>query len=254
MSELELVKKQYAEFLDACEIEDYTDKVEALKKVTCRFFINGEYKKCTLCAQPAETVIECAGKYDEHQQKRPSLAWSKNLRTPKPRVKVKTQSLNIGLKCDSCYLNASCPSFEEDSECSIDWTPDMDIMNNESMIDYVIKIQSQRVNRANAIEQNDGGVPDVILSNEIDRLNNLINSKRNLNTSRFSMNIESSSGNATSGGGSILASIFGAALAGGGNKEIEATKSRPIEIQNAEIVEPIMEELPSQYLKGNSGE
>lgn len=116
--------------------------------------------------------------------------------------------------------------------CAIDWTAPIEELTPTNIVDYLIKIQAERVNRSQIQEKIDGGVADQNLSSEMDRLTGLIQAKQNLNSVRvnFSASVEGSADGVKAGGG-ILSQLFG-------KKEvIEPPKPDRIEIQEVEVVQ-----------------
>ena len=83
-------------------------------------------------------------------------------------------------------------------------------------MEFLINTQYERVKRAAVFEKIDGGVPDVGLSTEMDRLHDLVASKIEMGRERLSINVEATGAAPSAGGGGILAKLFG----GGGTKEL----------------------------------
>ena len=65
----------------------------------------------------------------------------------------------------------------------------------------------------------EGGVPDITVSNEMDRMSKLVALKADLEQDKFSLKIE---GTAQGNGGGILASLFGDMT--GNKKQVEASQ------------------------------
>ena len=125
-----------------------------------------------------------------------------------------------------------CPLYKKGYTCGIKWDTNKPLTPMEFM-DFLINTQYERVKRSAVFEKIDGGVPDVGLSSEMDRLHNLVASKIDMGRDRLSINVEAT-GVAREGGG-ILAKLFG-----GPSKEALPEKSSTIETAEfEEIKEPI---------------
>lgn len=222
--------------LSRAKEEDAPEYLTLVQDIVCPFYQGGDYFLCRNCNQPDEQLAICGECYVAQQNKEKALVWSTELQGAKKRAKVKLHTVEVGLQCNTCYVSKSCPLFEAGSACGIDWNPDVP-REGSSLLDYLIEIQLQRVEKAKTIELIDGGVMDPILSGEMDRLTGLVATKKNLATSRFSMNIESS-GNSPQGE-SILSKIFGAALAPAKQNTIEEAQvieleAEPIKLETKE--------------------
>ena len=147
--------------------------------------------------------------------------------------------VGIGINCDSCYMYDKCPLYKKGFACGIKWDTNKP-KNPTDFMDFLIGTQYERVRRSAVFEKIDGGVPDVGLSNEIDRLHDLVASKIEMGRDRLSISVEAS-GAATSqsSGGGILAKLFGGGTpALPEKKPMEISESSPsfkdtIDIQDA---------------------
>lgn len=186
------------------------DTPEKLSKHLCPFYEKGSAPRCLTCMRQEDDFEECKSDYLSAILKKPMDVWEPSFEAaplPKKREKVSLESISGGMSCDSCYISDKCPFFEEGSACSIDWEEGCP-NSPQDMMDYLIKMQYTRVQRASLHEKLDGGVPDANLSSEMDRLNNLTAAKANLSRERLSISVEAE-GSASSGGGGILAKLFG---------------------------------------------
>ncbi len=204
------------------------ENYDIAKEIVCKFYREGKNAGCKGCSQPIPILIDCTKDYLSKIESRPLDYWASEFDKKEVREKKPLKEVTIGLSCDKCYLSGSCPSFAPLSTCSIDWS--LDITDPKEMMDWVIKLQSARVNRHRIVEEVDGGVPDATLSTEIDRLNGLIKAKNDLNINKFSLNIEAQ-GNAAGGGG-ILSKLFGPPQE---QKTIEEVKPQIIDISSLEF-------------------
>lgn len=192
-----------------------SDDKEHLIKHLCPFYQKGGHPDCITCPQNEDKVLECKEYYLSRIVKIPMDIWEedfdRNLVQARNKLPM-SEIVGIGINCDSCYMYDKCPLFKAGYECAINWEENRP-ETPEKFYDFMINTQYERVRRASVFEKVDGGVPDAGLSGEIDRLNGLVMSKVNVNRERFSLNIEASS--PASGGGGILAQLFG-----GGKKEL----------------------------------
>lgn len=196
------------------------DNPENIRLVVCKFYGDN---CCSMSSDPDlscekdECVMKCKNEYLSKIFTRPQEKWTPEFDLPVQRPKKKLNDfIEIGMRCNSCYMNDKCPAFEPNNMCGIEWEGEA-ITDPKDMIDSLIRMQYKRISRAQMFEEMDGGVPDANLSSEMDRLQGMIESKNNLNLNKLSININAQSqGNQ---GGGILSQLFG----GGGNKEIPAT-------------------------------
>lgn len=191
-------------------IKEHSEDIEGLKKHCCSFFQSGGFMDCTVCMQKEEDVNECKDYYLEHINTHPQLIWTPEFDC----VKVEKRELvsiddivGIGINCDCCYMADKCPLHKEHTICGINWKGKKPETYEEFM-DFLIDIQYQRVQRTAVYEKLDGGVVDVNLSSEMDRLNSLLYSKEDARKERLSISVEAKGDGASQGGG-ILAQLFG---------------------------------------------
>lgn len=79
----------------------------------------------------------------------------------------------IPMQCNSCFIADSCPQFQEDSDCTIEWsrlfkgefTPADLLQSSVAILD----LQLMRINRAATFEALNQGILDPELSREIGR-------------------------------------------------------------------------------------
>lgn len=209
---------------------------DELKKWVCPFFEVGGNKECIGCPKDEASLNECKDYYLERIRLHPMDIWCEEFdemiilpREVTPAEKI----VGIGTTCNSCYMNTRCPMYKENYTCGIDWKSKKPKTPMEFM-DFLIDLQYERVKRSSIFEKVDGGVADLGLSGEMDRLNNYVAQKENLGRDRFSISVEASSAPAAGGGG-ILAKLFG----GGGTTEKtipEAPKAAIPEATDAEFV------------------
>lgn len=226
--------KSYKERLEAIKRAD--GDTDALIKCVCTFFERGGHTDCIGCRKLPVEVEECRDYLLERLPLRPMDYWTEefDLFVVNKREKVSLGEVSgIGINCDSCYMSEKCPLYKANTECGIDWKTQKP-ETVEGYYDFLIEIQRERIQRAAVFEKVDGGVPDVGLSGEIDRLAGLVDGKVNINRERFSLNVEASGPSV--GGGGILAKLFGA-------KQPELPEATPKTIE-AEIIEPEEVKIP----------
>lgn len=200
---------------------------EDLKKCLCPFFDKGGYPDCLTCRRTEADLDECRDYYLERIKLVPQDLWSeefdKFIVREREQVSIE-EVVGIGINCDSCYMYDKCPLYKKGYACGIKWDTNKPNTPAEFM-DFLINTQYERVRRSAVFEKIDGGVPDVGLSSEIDRLHDLVASKTEMGRERFSLSVEATGAAPQSNsGGGILAKLFG----GGGNSALPEEK--PIEI------------------------
>jgi hypothetical protein len=227
-NEEEVLAKHIEKVLHEVYDEDGTTVNYANAKThICEFYTG--HTNCRGCKKTETRLEECVKEYSENIVARPQRNWDPSWDVIEVREKTPLSDIkNIGLGCDRCYLSDDCPLYKKKALCAVDWTTNIHELKPEKAIEAVIEIQSERIQRARAIEALDGGVPDQNLSMEIDRLSGLIATKADMESDKFSLKIEAS---AKSSGGSILEKFFG----GGMNKQV--SNNEPIRIEEGTAVE-----------------
>lgn len=208
-----------------------TSEGDELKECLCSFFEKGGCPDCRVCMKTESDLDECRDYYLERIVMRPMDIWSEEFDVLKvmSRETVKAEDIvGIGISCDSCYMYDKCPMYKKGYACGIEWSANKPQTATEFM-DFLIDTQFDRVKRASVFEKVDGGVPDANLSGEMDRLHGFVASKIDMGRDRLSISVEAKGG-ATSGGGGILAKLFG-----GGTPAVEAKPTEAIESKESEI-------------------
>jgi hypothetical protein len=77
------------------------------------------------------------------------------------------------LRCNNCFVQDKCPMFQDNSTCAINFSPEEITNDPLTTIEYLIKIQLERVNKAVFVENMEGGVPNKTYTAEINTLSNL---------------------------------------------------------------------------------
>lgn len=188
--------------------EDY--KVEVAKGVSCKFYQDGKCPACKFCLQPEDTVLACADAYVELMKVKEADVWSPELEQIEDRDTLHSvNGISIGLLCDTCYLAETCPFHKAKSTCGIEWKDkDFNPTDVKGAMSQLIALQHERITRAKMIELADGGVPDQILSAEMDRMSGLLSTLQGLNQSGFNFSI-SATGEGAKAAPGILSTIFG---------------------------------------------
>lgn len=104
-----------------------------------------------------------------------------------PKLKSRSDSMRI---CDTCFLAAKCPMFEENSTCA--YNIPIVIRTKEQMtalMDTVVEMQAQRVLFMKMAEDMEGGGADPNLSSEMDRLTKMMKTKHEMEQEGFSLTI-----------------------------------------------------------------
>lgn len=204
------MKEESKEYLKRIKVvREAGEDTEALIKGVCTFFERGNHPDCLGCRKSPEEVIECRDYLLGRLPMRPMDYWTEefDVFTVVKREKVVLEEIvGIGINCDSCYMAEKCPLYKANNECGIDWKTQKPA-TTEGYYDFLIEIQQERIQRAAVFEKVDGGVPDISLSAEMDRLAGLVDGKVNINRERFSLSMEASG--PALGGGGILSKLFG---------------------------------------------
>lgn len=229
---------------------------EDLKKHVCPFFEKGGYSDCLTCRKTEADLDECRDYYLERIKIFPMDLWSeefdKFVVMEREQVSIE-EVVGIGINCDSCYMYDKCPLYKKGYSCGIKWDTNKPNTPTEFM-DFLISTQYERVKRSSVFEKIDGGVPDVGLSSEIDRLHNLVASKIDMGRERLSINVEASGSAVPASSGGILSKIFG----GGAlpeKKPMEISASSEALKDTADITDfeevKTPQKVPRQRKKGN---
>lgn len=217
-----------------------SEDTEDLKKCVCPFFEKGGYPACLTCRKTEADVEECRDYYLERISLVPMDLWTeefdKFIVQSRETISV-DEVVGVGINCDSCYMYDKCPLYKKGYSCGIKWDTNKPASPMEFM-DFLINTQYERVKRSSVFEKIDGGVPDVGLSSEMDRLHGLVASRIDMGRERVSINVEATGAARESGGGGILAKLFG----GGGSTEKALPEKSETTVEVAEfeeIKEPI---------------
>lgn len=84
------------------------------------------------------------------------------------------------LFCNNCYMKDKCPEFKDAHSCGFDFSPANVGKDPLQIIDRIIELQQQRVERAMLFEKLEGGLPNKVYSAELAMLGNLNNLKAEL--------------------------------------------------------------------------
>lgn len=104
-----------------------------------------------------------------------------------PKVRMRSESMRI---CDTCFLAAKCPMFEENYNCAYDIPIEVRTREQaQSLMDSMVEMQAQRVLFMKMAEDAEGGYADPNLSSEIDRLGKLMEKKHNMEQEGFSLTV-----------------------------------------------------------------
>jgi hypothetical protein len=141
------------------------------------------------------------------------------------------------MRCDTCYIKEGCPIAKDGSQCGFKLPKDiMSTGGISKILETVLQTQFGRVLRGKAIEEHDGGVPDKVLSNEINLLMNVITRIKELSQDDEEVLIKAKG----KGGTSILAELFGSL-----KKEAEGPPPKDITPDKEETNEEVSKETGS---------
>ena len=109
-------------------------------------------------------------------------------------------------QCNTCVVASNCPAFKADSECAFSLPVEIKTKDQlKALLNAIIEMQGSRVAFARFTEELNGGYPDPNLSQEIDRLFDLVEKLKSLEDNKefVRMTFE------RQGGAGVLSSIFG---------------------------------------------
>lgn len=229
----------YLKLADIEQAEDEEERASFARNFVCKFFQAGEHTKCIGCKQRTNKVNECTDNSIHNLRANPTKVWYEGWTTPITKNANTSAKDILPLACDTCYFNTKCPVRSPGSTCRLNFVPsDLDNTSPASIYDFMIELQLERVGRARIIEQFDGGTPDAMLSNEMERLNSLIAAKAALSRPTLSMNLTATGASQESGG--ILSKIFGSmSTPTEETKKLPESSLSPIqEVSYEEVKEP----------------
>lgn len=120
-----------------------------------------------------------------------------------PVLSSRSESLR---QCNTCFVAANCPAFKPDSECAFSLPVEIKTKDQlKALLNAVVEMQGSRVAFARFSEELNGGYPDPNVSQEIDRLFDLVEQMKKLEDNKefVRMTFE------RQGGAGVLSSIFG---------------------------------------------
>jgi hypothetical protein len=130
-------------------------------------------------------------------------------------------------QCNTCFVASNCPAYKPNSECAFSLPVEVKTKDQlKALLNAIIEMQGSRVAFARFTEELNGGYPDPNVSQEIDRLFNLVEQLKKLEDNKefVRMTFE------RQGGAGVLSSIFGdraqvlKELDGGGLNEEASTQ------------------------------
>lgn len=221
--------------IDACI--EFKDDTEALIDIVCPFFKEGGFHVCPTCMQGDDEVETCRGNYLTFIYERPQEVYDSGFMLPIVKKRecgliAVNEAHGIGVACDRCYMSMKCPKYQKGYECAYDWGANAP-RSTQDFFEFIIQTQYERVKRASVFEAIDGGVPDTILSGEMDRLQKYIEGRANSNVNRLSINVEATSSAGAPETGGILAKLFG----GGSSEKKELPAESPASKIPAELID-----------------
>lgn len=111
--------------------------------------------------------------------------------------------------CDSCFLASTCPAYEPGSSCAFNFPVEVRTdAQVKALLNSVMELQATRVAFARFAEEVNGGSPDPVVGQEMDRLFRMAEKARKVDEKRerLSVTLESES---SGGGTGVLSRIFG---------------------------------------------
>lgn len=93
---------------------------------------------------------------------------------------VFAQEFGNTLFCDTCAIQDKCPKYQQGHACAFNFAPNFVTDNPIATLDFLIKAQTERVNRMRLFESMEGGQVNKTLSAEISLLERLNQARINL--------------------------------------------------------------------------
>lgn len=171
---------------------------------------------------------------DVEKQKNKKTGEYENVDVPK--IRMRSESMRI---CDTCFLAAKCPMFEENTSCAYDIP--IVIRTKEQMqaaMDSMVEMQIQRILFMKMAEDTDGGYADPHLSAEIDRFTKLAKAKHEMEQEGFSLTVTAKQ----QGQMSMVDRIFGDIGNTAPLHELEAPRTLPEAFVDLGIQDAVIEE------------
>ena len=213
-------------------VKDF-DNYDELRKHLCSFYEGGGCPDCRACSKKESDLDNCRESFLSRIYDNPVEVWTEAFEAVvvKSRKKISLDEVTgIGINCNNCYMSDKCPLYKADYACGIEWG-DQRPRSSEEYMQFLITYQFERVKRSAVFEKLDGGVPDMGLSSEMDRLSAYIQNLHYLKTDRVSINVEATRSSEGNGGG-ILAQLFG-----GGKQALPEPKKELPAAEEAVIIE-----------------
>lgn len=118
-------------------------------------------------------------------------------------IRSRSDSMRL---CDTCFLAAKCPMFEESSTCAYNIPITIRTKDQaQALMDTMVEMQAQRVLFMKMAEDAEGGHADPILSSEMDRLVKMMKTKSDMEQEGFSLTVTAKQ----NGQAGIMDRIFG---------------------------------------------
>lgn len=121
---------------------------------------------------------------------------------------LRTSSETIRV-CDSCFLASTCPAYEPGSSCAFNFPIEVRTDTQvKSLLNSILELQATRIAFARFAEEVNGGQPDPVVGQEMDRLFRMAEKLKKVEEKRerLSVTLESES---SGGGTGVLSAIFG---------------------------------------------
>lgn len=136
---------------------------------------------------PARKVVIPLINLEENLEKRRNAKTGEMETISSPKLKSRSDSMRL---CDTCFLAAKCPMFEENSTCAYDIPITIRTKEQaQALMDTMVEIQTQRVLFMKMAEDAEGGHADPILSGELDRLVKMMKTKSDMEQEGFSLTV-----------------------------------------------------------------
>jgi hypothetical protein len=124
----------------------------------------------------------------------------------RPHLRPSSETVRV---CDSCFLSSTCPAYEAASSCAFNFPVEVRTDSQvKALLNSVMELQATRVAFARFAEEVNGGYPDAVVGQEMDRLFRMAEKMKKVEEKRerLTVSVESES---SGGGTGVLSRIFG---------------------------------------------
>lgn len=133
------------------------------------------------------------------------------------RTRMMSRPVNAALRqCNTCFISGQCPAYEADATCAFNMP--LEIRTDDqvkALLHSMVELQATRVAFARFAEEVNGGMPDPVVGQEMDRLIRMTDKVRKSDErrERLTVSVEAETKGDSPIGGGVLSKIFGQKMA-----------------------------------------